>query len=206
MTNQPGIHQTHNETMNEPRTANRRTVLEILGGGIVAGAFATTSVAATDTLSHQLNSVRSATKKYRTDVQQARDDGYDDHISPYVPGMGFHFENESLFAEDENEGVSLTEPAVLVYQTTGNYDPAPMEPHDPARDDDLRLGAAEFIHEGTPGADGDYFDDENAQRNLKVSEAEGWTQVPGTDHTGLHTWVHRGNPDGVFAPFNPTVD
>lgn len=99
----------------------------------------------------------------------------------------------------------ITEPAILVYFTDGSYNPDPFESHDPDRDDDLP-GAAEFIHNGRAGADADYFDDENAQRNVKVFEAEGWEQVPGTDHTGLHAWVHRANPDGVFAPFNPTVD
>lgn len=192
--------------MSERRHRNRRTVLKTVGTGIVAGGLFTTGVTASDTLARELNRVRSATRKYRTDVQRARDDGYDDHVSPYVPEMGFHFENEDLFAENENAHHEITEPATLVYFTDGSYNPDPFEPHDPDRDDDLLLGAAEFIHGGTGGADADYFDDENARRNVKVSETEGWEPVPGTGHTGLHTWVHRGNPDGVFAPFNPTVD
>lgn len=120
--------------------------------------------------------------------------------------MGFHFENHSRFASDENAPHDLSEPGVLVYQTTGNYEPAPFQPHVPSRDDDLILGAAEFVHEGDPDAAGDYFDDENSSRDVKTSEDEGWTAIPGTGHTGLHAWVHRSNPDGVFAPFNPTVE
>lgn len=185
----------------------RRTTLRTIAGGLVVGSVAApvSAQGGSATLSQQLNTVRSATKKYR-DVQQARDDGYDEFISPYVPGMGFHFEDHDRFAEDEDAAHDLTNPGVLVYQTNGNYNPDPFQPHDPARDDDLLLGTAEFIHKGTPDADADYFDDENANRNVKTSEADGWNQVPGTGHTGLHTWVHRGNPDGVFAPFNPTVD
>jgi len=184
----------------------RRTALRTLGGGLLVGAStATTSANGSDQLSEQLNSVRSATRQYR-DVQQARDDGFDDHISVYVPGMGFHFENHSLIAENEDASHDITKPATLVYQTTGDYNPGPFTQHDSSRDDDLLLGAAEFIHEGTPGADADYFNDEDATRNVKTSEENGWSVIPGTDHTGLHAWVHRGNPDGVFAPFNPTVD
>lgn len=192
--------------MRNRRYRTRRTALKLIGAGVVTGGTFTTGVAASDTLARQLNSVRSATRQYRTDVQQARDDGYDDVISLYVPGMGFHFENHDLIAADDHADHDITEPATLVYQTKGNYNPDPFEAHNPDRDDDLLLGAAEFIHDGDVGADANYFDDENAQRNVKVPEAEGWQQVPGTEHTGLHTWVHRANPDGVFAPFNPAVE
>lgn len=185
---------------------DRRTVLKTIGGTLGGATALSSTAGASDVLTHQLNTVRAATRQYKRDVEQARADGYDDHVSPYVPEMGFHFENESLFAADEDEPHDIAQPAVLVYHTTGNYDPAPEQRHDPARDDDLVLGAAEFIHEGTPNADADYFDDENAQRNVKTSEADGWVAIPGTDHTGLHTWLHRANPRGVFAPFNPTVD
>lgn len=188
------------------RDLTRRTALRTLGGGLVLTAgVPTVTAASSDELSTQLNTVRAATRGYR-DVQRARDDGYDDHVSVYVPGMGFHFENESLVAANETVAHPLDEPATLVYQTKGNYNPAPGQSHDPARDDDLLLGAAEFLHEGTSGADADYFDDEDATRTVKTPEADGWTAVPGTGHTGLHVWVHRGNPDGAFAPFNPTVD
>ncbi len=32
----------------------------------------------------------------------------------------------------------------------------------------------------------------------------GGTPVP-VPHWSLHVWVHKDNPNGVFAPFNPTV-
>lgn len=186
-------------------TYTRRGALKLLGTGVVVGgAFTTGAAAANHGFAAQLNTVREATRKYR-DVSLARPDGYDE-LSPYVPGMGFHFEDPDRFAADENAAHDLTNPAVLLYVTTGNYNPAPFQQHDPNRDDDLVLAAAEFVHEGTPGAAADYFLDEEGARNVRTSEEEGWSVIPGTGHTGLHVWVHRGNPDGVFAPFNKTVD
>lgn len=183
---------------------SRRSVLKTAGAGfVVGGLFSTSAGARSDTFTQQLNTVRAATRKYR-DVQTARDDGYT-KVSPYVPGMGIHFENVDLIASDENEAPDLEAPAVVLYVPNGSYRPAPFSPHDPERDDDLNLAAAEFVHDGTPGAAADYFDDENATRRVKTPESAGWGQIPGTDHTGLHVWVHRGNPDGVFAPFNKTV-
>lgn len=156
-------------------------------------------------LALQLNTVRNATQKYR-DVAEAREDGYDEEISPYIPGMGFHFENHDLVAEDENTAADITKPAILVYFPTGDYNPDPFEAHDPNRDDDLRLGAVEYAHHGTPGTAANYFADEDAGRELRASEEEGWQPIPGTDLTALHAWVHRGNPAGVFHPTNPTLE
>jgi hypothetical protein len=49
------------------------------------------------------------------------------------------------------------------------------------------------------------FSDEEANRELAVSEAEGWHYLDG-ESTALHVWVHRGNPAGVFHDANPTID
>lgn len=190
-------------TNRELRRVDRRTVLKIIGTSTVAGA-SIGSASAANPLTRQLNSARSATRKYR-DVEKARDDGYD-HVSLYVPGMGFHFENDSFVADDEDEAGNIEKPAILVYFTSDEYNPDPFDPHDPNRDGDLRLGAVEYAHEGTPGADADYFDDEESERELKVDEEDGWEFVPPEGITGLHAWVHRGNPAGVFHPTNPEID
>ena len=50
------------------------------------------------------------------------------------------------------------------------------------------------------------FDDQASPRNLKVTEEEGWHFEEAEGFTGLHAWVHRGNPAGVFHPTNPNVD
>ena len=195
--------------MYELQSVSRRSALKVIGGGLLVGAGATVPVSArSDELAHELNAVRAATRKYR-DVEEAREDGYGTLVSPYTPEMGFHFVNPFLIAPDEDGPFDLEEPPILVYFTNDNYDPGPGDIHDPDRDDDLRLGGVEFAHlgdGGAPGTPADIFSDEDASRNLKVSEEEGWEWVPGPNITALHVWVHRGNPAGVFHPTNPTID
>ena len=154
------------------------------------------------TVSQQLNRVRQVTKEYRN-LETARMDGYAD-ISGYVPGMGFHFADDGPF------GTDLENPPVLVYFTNGSYNPVPGDPHDPAHDDDLILGAVEFLVPGDQTDDKpNIFADEESPRNLKVTEEHGWhyENPPGLpDFTAVHAWVHRGNPAGVFHPTNPNID
>lgn len=193
--------------MTSPFTPNRRTVLQTLGGGLLVGTVGAPRVSAQEEepsaddaeLSHQLNRVRAVTRQYR-DIETARADGYA-AVSPYVPGMGFHFADGPPF------GTDLEDPGVLVYFTDGSYNPDPGEEHDACRDDDLVLGAAEWLVQGNQEANPpDIFDDEDSQRDLQVTEDEGWHYEEGEDFTGLHAWVHRDNPAGVFHPTNPTID
>ncbi len=187
---------------------SRRTALRAIGGGLVLATAVGPASARSNQLARELNGVRAATRRYR-DVSVARADGYGAVVSPYVPAMGFHLINPGLLAADADEEIDVTEPPILVYYTTGNYDPGPGGFHDPARDDDLRLGAVEYGHlgdDGPPGTPANYFSDENASHNLEVSEEEGWEWTPGPNITALHVWIHRGNPAGVFHPTNPTID
>lgn len=179
----------------------RRTVLKTIGAGFVAGAFSVPASAGNDELAEELNTVRAVTRKYR-DIETARADGYV-AISPYVPGMGFHFAAGLPF------GTDLEDPGVLVYFTNGSYNPAPGEFHDEEHDDDLILGAVEWL---VPGDQEDsppnIFSDDDSHRNLKTTEEEGWhfESEENISFTGLHAWVHRGNPAGVFHHTNPNVD
>lgn len=170
------------------------------GGGLLLGSFATISAGAqSNELSRQLNAVRAATRKYK-DIETAREDGYG-AVSPYVPGMGFHFADGPPF------GTALQAPGVLVYVTNGSYKPDPGAEHDPDHDDDLILGAAEWIVRGDQEENPpEIFNDEATPRNLKVTEAEGWHFEEAQGFTGLHAWVHRNNPAGVFHHTNPTID
>lgn len=182
-----------------PTNRTRRTVLKTIGIGLTAGtAFVGSARAGNDALTEQLNAVREITRPYR-DIDTARAEGYVP-ASPYVPGMGFHFADGPPF------GTTLEDPGILVYFTDGSYDPDPGDPHDPTRDDDLVLGAVEWLVPGdrssTPP---NIFDDESSHRDLQVTEAEGWHFESGEGFTGLHAWVHRGNPAGVFHPTNPEV-
>lgn len=152
------------------------------------------------TLSEQLNAVRAATKKYRH-ASAALDDGYV-VISPYVPGMGFHFSDRNPPFGTERE-----DPPVLVYFPNGSYDPAPGEALDPERVDDLILGAVEYLVAGDQETDPpNIFADEDSPRRLATTEEEGWHFEDEEGFTGLHAWVHRGNPAGVFHTTNPTIE
>lgn len=185
--------------MHDPR-ATRRTVLQTLGGAVAVGVGAgAVSAGGPDELSHQLNTVRAETREYR-DIETARDDGYA-AISPYVPEMGFHFADGPPFGTDSED------PGVLVYYTNGSYNPDPGEEHDPVNDGDLILGAVEWLVPGNQEDDpANIFADEESPRNLKVTEEEGWHFESEEGFTGLHAWVHRGNPAGVFHPTNPNID
>jgi hypothetical protein len=183
-------------------TANhqtRRTVLKTIGASLTGGvALVGSASAGTDALTAELNTVRALTRDYR-DIETARDDGYGP-VSPYVPGMGFHFADGPPF------GADLTDPGVLVYYTNGSYNPEPGEEHDPNHDDDLILGAVEWLVPGDQADDPpDIFSDESSRRELRVTEAEGWHFEEHEGFTGLHAWVHRGNPAGVFHHTNPEI-
>ena len=182
--------------------------MRTVGLGLASTALLTGSVGAasakSDEFTHELNEVRTATRKYRN-VAKAREDGYDMQVSPYTRNMGFHFVKPPLVAAEADTAVDLSEPPILVYYTTGNYNPEPGDVHDPAHDNDLRLGGVEFAH-GQTGVPGNIFSDESASRTLKMSEENGWGPIPDTPLMALHVWVHRGNPAGVFHPTNPTID
>lgn len=150
-------------------------------------------------LSEQLNAVRRATRTYR-DIEEAKKDGYG-ILSPFVPGMGFHYGKAPPFGTDR------LSPGVLVYAPNGSYNPSPGEELDPERTDDLILVAVEYLVDGDQtGSPPDIFDDELTSRRLKVTEEHGWHYESDLDFTGLHAWVHRGNPAGVFHPTNPNVE
>ena len=199
---------THKASVDDSLAVRRRPLLKSIGLGLAGTALLTGPVGAasakSDEFTHELNEVRAATQKYRN-VAKARDDGYATLVSPYVPNMGFHFVNPGLVAADASTPVDISEPPILVYYTTGNYNPAPGDTHDPAHDSDLRLGGVEFAHSQT-GVPGNIFSDESASRSLKVSEEDGWGPIPASPLWAVHVWVHRGNPAGVFHPTNPTID
>lgn len=182
------------------RNVTRRTAVRAIGAGLAGGALAAPAAARTDTLARELNAVRDRTRAYRN-LETARASGFAP-VSPYVPGMGFHFADRL-----PPFGADRLDPPVLVYFTTGDYDPAPGEFHDPARDDDLVLGAVEYLVPGDQTADPpDVFSDGPVSRHLAVTEREGWHFEADEGFSGLHAWVHRGNPAGVFHSTNPTID
>jgi hypothetical protein len=180
----------------------RRRALSILVGGLALGSGGGLAAASQDRseLSRQLNAVRAVTQEYR-DVTTAREHGYEPLLG-YFPGMGFHFTDR-----DPPLGADRDDPPLLVYFTNGSYNPEPGAPHDPEHDDDLVLGGVEYLVAGDQEADPpDIFADEGSRRELPVTEAEGWHFEADLGITGLHAWVHRVNPAGVFHPTNPAID
>ena len=62
----------------------------------------------------------------------------------------------------------------LFYITNGSYNPEPGDSHDSAHDDDLILGAVEWLVAGNQVVDPpNIFFGEESPRNLKVTEKEG---------------------------------
>lgn len=186
----------------ERRPVGRRTALRTIGAGLALGATAGLAGAsgATDELSRELDGVRAATRAYR-DVAAARAAGFEPLLG-YFPGMGFHFTDRA-----PPLGADREDPPILVYFTNGSYDPDPGAPHDPDRDDDLVLGGVEYLVAGDREDDPpNVFSDEGCSRELAVTEAEGWHFEADLGVTGLHAWVHRANPAGVFHPTNPTIE
>lgn len=186
----------------ENESFERRSFLKLVGSGLAFGGVAghASAQGGADELSHQLNDVRAVTREYR-DVETARADGYEPLLG-YFPGMGFHFTDR-----DPPIGADRDDPPLLVYFTNGSYNPDPGDGHDPDHDDDLVLGGVEYLVPGDrEDAPPNVFADEGSSRELHVTEADGWHFESGLGVTGLHAWVHRGNPAGVFHPANPTID
>ncbi len=131
-----------------------------------------------------LAQVRQATAEYHK-VSNALADGYvaTEHCIavPGVGGMGYHFVNQALAGD---LAVDPLKPEVLLYA--------------PKNDGELRLVAVEYfvadVGQPTPAVFGEPFKGPMAGHE------------PGMPiHYDLHAWIWKGNPDGLFADFNPKV-
>lgn len=134
----------------------RRRVLQSIGGIAGASLIPTTAVACVDNgnqpLDQQLEKVEEATKRYR-DMEKALQDGYQ-IMGPYVPGMGWHFINPDRAQRAAEQGPNLVRPSALTYNLDGE------------------LGSVEYLVPAD--VQPDLFNDEDADRDLKVTEDEGW--------------------------------
>lgn len=148
-----------------------------LHAALHAGAASTANAAASPDL---LKSVRAATARFRSTTQALKAGYVPDPFCVAVPalgGMGHHWLNQALL----DPVFDPLHPEVVLYsRETG---------------DNVTLVAVEYIvidvGQPAPTFDGHPFD-------------VGGTPVP-VPHWSLHVWVHRQNPSGVFAPFNPSV-
>ena len=137
---------------------SRRTLLRNLGGITGASLVGTVPAAASrcdkseQPFDQQLQKVEEATKRYR-DMEKALQDGYQ-IMGPYVPAMGWHFINPERAKRAAKEGPNLVQPSALTYNLDGE------------------LGSVEYLV--PEDVQPDLFNDEDADRDLKVSEADGW--------------------------------
>lgn len=185
--------------MPELRASKRRTVLKTIGVGVITGGVVTGAAAAGGhTLAEELNTVREATRKYRN-VDVARADGYGffgivyEHLGEYLVNF-----------DDAGELEHTDPPALLFYAPTED-----VEDGEDVTDSTIVLAGVEWLvsgrHEEAPA---DIFDDERSARDLKITEEEGWHSAPSPElsFTGPHAWVHRANPNGVFARDHPIMN
>ncbi len=151
----------------------------------------------------ELAAARRATAKYH-DVSRALADGYV-QFSGHVPGMGAHFVNLGL----TDTTFDRTKPEILLYSLTEGNKP--------------KLVGVEYGNLiPDPGFTGDL--DEWHVHLASCHYADGFEvaepnpfSCPATSPGGapfvlwhpdlwtLHTWIWRGNPDGIFEPINPNV-
>jgi hypothetical protein len=102
---------------------------------------------------------------------------------PSTPGagaMGFHYGKVS-FIQDGGV-VNLVQPELLLYE--------------PEKNGKLRFVGVEYI---VP------FADHPASAAAPTLLGHAFAQVPEFGVWGLHIWVGRENPSGIFAPWNPKV-
>lgn len=138
-----------------------------------------------------LAQVRQETTKYH-DVDKALADGYlpTEHCveEPGLGGMGFHYINPALIGDP---AVDPSKPEVLLYSPKGNGE--------------VKLVGVEYL---VVDADQDLATDED-RPNLFGGPFNG--PMEGHEpsmpvHYDLHAWIFKGNPEGVFADFNPRVN
>lgn len=110
------------------------------------------------------------------DINNAIKDGYS-NINVDIPNMGHHFMKVSLV----DGTFDMRHPEILVYNglETGNPELVAVE---------YAVPLSFPMPEGFTGSD------------------DVWTAVPGPNIWGLHAWVWKYNPAGVFNWTNPTVD
>jgi hypothetical protein len=97
---------------------------------------------------------------------------------PGAGGMGFHYGNTALI----DGTASVDKPELLLYE--------------PAQNGELRLVAVEYI---IPYS----FHPRSAEPPVLFGQQ--FAQVDAFGLWGLHAWVWKENPSGIFAPWNPRV-
>lgn len=137
-----------------------------------------------------LAQARQATAKYHK-VSNALADDYlpTEHCvaEPGVGGMGYHYVNPDLIGDSS---VDPLKPEVLLYV--------------PKNNGKVKLVGVEYL---VVDADQNLFTDDDRPNLFGVSfNGPMLGHEPGMPiHYDLHAWIWKGNPEGIFADFNPKV-
>ena len=189
----------------------------MIGVAVLAAAVAVSAPGATNSSSEpSLEEVRAATKRFK-DVKVALAEGY---IAPpgdmcevaammgypaRLGGMGVHYFRPDLLGikgppnprvDGDGTHTDFRKPSILIYE--------------PQADGSLELVAVENLvfekawkaagHKSPPTFHGVSYDYMADNPNTPTDEAHMFEP-----HYDRHVWVHRDNPKGVFAQFNPNV-
>lgn len=156
---------------------------------VAAGAAALTGGAGA-TPPDLLQAARATAAKFHS-VEQAEKAGYA-LASPCVEspagGMGFHYENPELMADD---AIDPLQPEILVYAAKPNGS--------------LELVAIEYWKRDADGSLTTSGDRPSVLGQAFDGPMPGHSPVMPT-HYDLHVWVYEANASGTFAPFNPAID
>lgn len=144
-------------------------------------------------LNRQLAELRAATARFH-DIEAAREAGYVILFDPDGAGPG----SACLAQADAAMGEHYVDPGLLFDQ--GALDVAAPEAliYEPAKNGRYRLVGVEYV---IPFSDLP----PTAPAPILFGQAFMPNHNPGFQLWALHVWAWRDNPDGIFAPYNPTV-
>ncbi|WP_343487559.1 hypothetical protein [Allomuricauda sp. d1] len=127
----------------------------------------------------EVDQLKAATAKY-ANIDVAINEGFFD-ASGFVPNMGHHY----LLPTRVDDTFVLEEPEIILYA--------------PDENGVMQFVAVEYV---TPIAD---LDNPGTPPDGFTGDVDEWEINPNLSQWQLHVWIVKENPDGIFAPFNPTV-
>jgi hypothetical protein len=166
------------------------------------GASASGDSQTTPKLASAIAKARFALAPFATDLDAARQAGWNMQITPMMEGMGFHYMNPNVKA------FSVTKPPILVYVRRGGaaqlvagewvWPKRPAKPPLPG----ARYGSfAAACHY----ADGTFVAQTDQAKCAKTSSGGAAFTFWHPDLVTMHVWLWYPNPAGVFNSTNPLV-
>ncbi len=127
----------------------------------------------------EVDRLRAATTKYAS-IDVATGEGFFD-ASGFVPNMGHHY----ILPPRIDDTFVLEEPEIILYAPDEN-------------------GTMQFVgvEYAVPIAD---LDNPGSPPEGFTGNEDEWEINPNLSQWQLHVWIIKENPDGIFAPHNPTV-